>query len=92
MSEPQKICEKQKSIMTKAECPRCTGNGYTESAIDDRDNPLEFSNGDCWQGKGTGICGVECEDCEREAIEEYYEADEGPDYPIIRSGETSRQE
>jgi len=64
-----KICEKHKCEMTIADCPRCRGDGYTETDLEAMDNPIEWHDGRCWQCKGTGSCGFECDWCELEAAE-----------------------
>lgn len=61
------ICEKHKVKMGIGECYRCGGDGYTDQDIEDMDNPLEFSDGNCWQCKGTGRGFYDCELCEEDA-------------------------
>lgn len=66
-------CEKHKIEMIRPDCHRCRGNGYTDSDIEDMDNPIEWHNsGDCWQCKGSGAAPwLVCEFCEEDEREEH---------------------
>jgi DnaJ-class molecular chaperone len=51
-----KICEKHNQPFVDSDCTRCGGNGYTESDIEDMQDPISFhSNGECYRCKGSGV-------------------------------------
>lgn len=62
------FCEKHKS--TKKEigiCSRCDGDGFTESDLEDMNDPTTWHNdGRCRQCKGTGNGFLECPICEED--------------------------
>jgi hypothetical protein len=69
-------CDKHPKIKMKiGECYRCGGDGYTDSDIDEMNDPMSWhSDGNCWQCKGTGRGFLECHVCEMEAEEELEES------------------
>lgn len=53
--------------MVIGDCYRCGGNGFTDSDLDDMDNPLEWHNsGQCYACKGAGKGFLECPVCEED--------------------------
>ncbi len=68
------FCKKHKVQKYYADCSRCDGDGYTQSDLDDLDDPLSFSDGSCYACKGSGRANYKtCEECELEAREEMEE-------------------
>lgn len=67
-------CKTHKIPFQDSDCPRCGGNGYTESDIDDFNDPFTSSSGCCYVCKGSGVLKKSfCEECEmemRNAIDE----------------------
>lgn len=74
MTNDKPKCEKHKMVMEFGDCGRCRGNGYTESDIEDLDDPLTFhADGSCYQCKGSGVSPFpSCETCDEEYQEELF--------------------
>ena len=65
------ICEKHKVPYEDTDCGRCNGNGYTDSDIEDMDNPIEWADGNCFQCKGSGVLkDWSCPTCDEEYLME----------------------
>ena len=64
-------CQKHKVPLEDVDCPRCRGNGATDSDLDELDNPISWHDGKCHYCKGHGIlAAASCPDCEQEQIDE----------------------
>lgn len=62
------FCEKHTTTKkTVGDCSRCDGDGFTQSDLEDMDDPTSWHNdGRCRRCKGTGEGFLICETCEEE--------------------------
>ena len=67
MTEKQ-FCKKHPKVqMTRGDCGRCGGDGYTDRDLEDKDDPTTWHNdGRCHQCRGTGQGFLECDICEED--------------------------
>lgn len=66
-SEAKPKCKTHGTFLEDTDCPRCRGNGYTDSDIEELDNPASWHDGRCHTCGGTGeVKEWYCPDCEVE--------------------------